>query len=314
MNILITGGAGFIGINLAISFADKGATVSILDNFITSSKNRIIKILTRYNLNLIEADLTLGIPDEIREKTFEQIYHLACPTGVNNLIRLSEEMLVTCAIGTKNILDLAKEQKAKFLLASSSEVYGDPEIFPQKETYSGNVDCRGIRSPYEEGKRFAESLVTMYCRKYGLDGKIVRIFNTYGPNMSESDNRVIPKLLRFSMANLPLTVEGKGLQRRTFLYIDDLITGIKLIMNSDNGIPVFNLGSEQDISILELAQSILYLTNSLSTIEFTDRPDHDHKARMPDLKNVYNLGWQPSVNLKEGLTRTINHIKNNSSY
>ena len=273
MNILITGGAGFIGINLAISFADKGATVSILDNFITSSKNRITKILTRYNLNLIEADLTLGIPDEIREKTFEQIYHLACPTGVNNLIRLSE-----------------------------------------KETYSGNVDCRGIRSPYEEGKRFAESLVTMYCRKYGLDGKIVRIFNTYGPNMSESDNRVIPKLLRFSMANLPLTVEGKGLQRRTFLYIDDLITGIKLIMNSDNGIPVFNLGSEQDISILELAQSILYLTNSLSTIEFTDRPDHDHKARMPDLKNVYNLGWQPSVNLKEGLTRTINHIKNNSSY
>jgi len=212
-------------------------------------------------------------------------------------------------MGTKNVLEQVRKTKAKFLFTSSSEAYGDPQIFPQKEGYTGNVDPTGFRSPYEEGKRFSESLTLMYARKYNIDAKIVRVFNTYGPEMSNGDNRAIPIFLRQALKGEPITVHGKGLQTRTFCFVDDLVEGLITVMEKGTGGHVYNLGSNKEITITKLAELILRLSNSKSGLKFVKRPSHDHQSRLPNLEKIRKLGWSPKTDLKEGLVKTIQWLQ-----
>ncbi|OGG17960.1 hypothetical protein A3D78_07385 [Candidatus Gottesmanbacteria bacterium RIFCSPHIGHO2_02_FULL_39_14] len=304
MRILVTGGAGFIGINLTLKLLKLGHEVTIIDNFITSEKAKINVLRNKKNWQLIVADIGKKLPTELRKMKFNQIYHLACPTGVPNLIPLAEEMLLTSSLGTLNILELAKKNKAKVLFTSSSEVYGDPKEFPQDESYTGNVDCIGIRSPYEEGKRFAESMIAMYVKKYGLTGKIVRIFNTYGPYMSLGDYRVVPRFLFQAIAGEPLTINGDGKQKRTFCYVDDLVNGLLLIMDKGTRGEVYNLGSDEEITIEKLARLIIKITKSKSMIKYLKPLSHDPWRRLPNLNKVTNLRWRRYISLEEGLRLT----------
>ena len=308
MKILITGSAGFIGSHLAEFFLKEGHQVVGLDNFITGDQNNADKFSKYLSLNFIESDIA-DMKEDLRKKLeaqkFDEVYHLACPTGVPNLITLAEEMLLTNSLGTKNILDIARKNNSKVIVASSSEVYGDPLVFPQTEEYSGNVDPIGTRSPYEEGKRFGESLVSMYVRKYSLDARIVRIFNTYGPNMSLADQRVVPKLINQLNNNQPLTVHGNGSQKRTFCYITDLLDGVVLVMKQGTPGEVYNIGSEDEVEIYKLARTLIKISGLSAEIISEPRPSHDHQARMPDLTKIKKLGWQTKINLEEGLLLTL---------
>lgn len=304
MKILITGSAGFIGSHLTKILLEHGHTVVGIDNLITGSPNNIEDQSKNPNFTYVEADVAAldnSLKRDLESNGFSEIYHLACPTGVPNLVTLAEEMLLANSVGTKNILDIADKNRSKIIFTSSSEVYGDPLVFPQTESYPGNVDPAGLRSPYEEGKRFGESLLSMYVRKYDLDARIVRVFNTYGPNMSEDDQRVVPKMLNQIKEGQPLTVHGDGTQRRTFCYISDLIDGILLAMRKGETGGVYNLGSDDEITIHELAKLLLTEAESKSKIIFEPRPEHDHQARMPELTKIKRLGWRPKVSLNEGL-------------
>lgn len=310
MQILITGGAGFIGKNLALKLLKEGYSVVVIDNFITSNRKDFqkflkIKNLTFFEGSIIEPKLIKKIQNKYQ---FDQIYHLACPTGIPNLSKLAYEMLMACSIGTKNILDVARDQKASLVFTSSSEVYGDPEVFPQDENYTGNVDPVGPRSPYEEGKRFSESLVKMYCNKFGIEGKIVRVFNTYGPRMFLKDSRVILKFIQSALAGKDLPVKGEGAQKRTFIFVDDLVLGLETVMKRGKIGEVYNLGSDKETAIIDLARLIIKLTGSKSKIRFIKRETHDHQARLPNLKKIKKLGWEWKVNLKEGLEKTLKSI------
>lgn len=300
MHILVTGAAGLIGSNLCKKLLENGQEVVGVDNLITGSPQNIMKLRKYQKFKFIKHDITKPLPNN-----FELIYHLACPTGVPNLGPLAEEMLLTCSEGTRNILELAKSHHAKVLFTSSSEVYGDPQVFPQDESYTGNVDPVGFRSPYEEGKRFAESLIAMYVRKYKINAKIVRVFNTYGPGMATGESRVIAKFLRQALSGKPLIVQGKGKQKRTFCFMDDLVDGLILVMEKGQSGEVYNLGSDKEISIIKLAKLIIKLTSSKSLIEWMERPSHDHQARLPSLKKVKKLGWKLRTSLEDGLRKTI---------
>jgi len=306
MTILVTGGAGFIGSNLCENLLKNGHRVIAVDNFITGNRLNL-KVLQKYpNFQFIQHDITHPLVSINRQlSTLDQIYHLACPTGVDNLIPLAQEMLLTNSAGTKNVLDLALTSGAKLVFTSSSEIYGDPQVSPQQEKYTGNVDPTGIRSPYEEGKRLSESMVSMYVRKYGLDAKIVRIFNTYGPFMSQKDNRAIPLFLRKALNNEPLPVHGEGKQTRTFCYVDDLIIGLILVADKGKTGDVYNLGSDEQITIYNLACKVIEFANSKSEIKFVERPKHDHQGRKPDLSKIKKFGWWPKISLREGIIRTI---------
>lgn len=306
MHILITGGAGFIGANLTQRLLTEGHTVTVIDNLITSSGENIKQCAANPSFSFINHDIVNDFPGEITAiPHIDQIYHLACPTGVPNLVTLAEEMLLTCSIGTKNVLDLARRHNASIVFSGSSEAYGDPLESPQKESYTGNVDPIGIRSPYEEGKRFSESMVVMYVRKYGLKGKIVRIFNTYGPWMSLDDTRVIPRFMTQAVAGKPVTLHGAGNQKRTFCYVDDLVNGLLTVM--EKGVPaeVYNLGSDKQITIIDLAEKIIEITHSKSIIQTTDRPGHDHQTRKPLLHKINDLGWKQTYSLETGLEKTL---------
>ena len=307
MKILVTGGAGFVGANLCKRLLGDGHEVAAVDNFITGSSKNIRDLKKYPKFTFIKHDITKPWPKnfELLTSNFELIFHLACPTGVNNLVPLAEEMLLTCSIGTRNILELAKKTGATVLFTSSSEVYGDPKVSPQKEDYTGNVDPVGIRSPYEEGKRFSESLTLMYARKYRLDAKIVRVFNTYGPKMSEKDTRVIPQFLRQALSDQPLTIHGKGLQTRTHCYVDDLVNGLILVILKGQKGQVYNVGGEAQISVVDLAKMIVVYTHSKSPLRFVERPLHDHQSRQPDLAKIKKLGWKQKINLEEGIRKTI---------
>lgn len=317
-HILITGGAGFIGSHLCKILLNKGHKVICVDNLITGDKKNINNLFKNSNFKFIELDIAKdslalsGKPgqfshpkdDQPLAETLNYIFHLACPTGVPNLVTLAEEMLLVNSLGTRNVLELARKTKAKVLFASSSEVYGDPQVFPQTEEYTGNVSPIGIRSPYEEGKRFSESLVIMYVRKYNIDARIVRIFNTYGEGMSNKDSRVIPKFLRQVKIGESLTVEGKGEQTRTFCYVDDLIDGLILVLNKGLSGEVYNIGSDKEIRIFDLAKLTIKITKSKSKIKFIKRPTHDHKRRLPDIGKIKKLGWRPKVTLEKGILKT----------
>lgn len=310
MNILVTGVAGHIGSNLCKYILGEGNFVVGVDNFVTGERENLKDLDSASNFTFIESAIEdPSLRTKLASFKFEEIYHLACPTGVPNLVTLAEEMLSATSVGTKNVLEIALKHKAKFLLASSSEVYGDPQVSPQGESYTGNVHPTGLRSPYEEGKRFSESLVAMFVQKYGLDAKIARIFNTYGPNMSDKDQRVIPRFLFAALENEPLTVHGDGSQKRTFLFVDDLITGLALVLTKGKSGEVYNIGSDKEFSILELANLISKITDSKSEIRFSPRPLHDHQSRMPSLEKIKKLGWQPKISLDEGLRRTVSYYK-----
>ncbi len=306
MKILITGAAGFIGSNLAHKLLEEGHQVVGIDNFITGSRKNIEELSSVQNFSFLEADITSLTPAEkISLTVIDQVYHLACPTGVPNLGPLAEEMLLTCSSGTKNILDVALTNKANLVFTSSSEVYGDPETFPQEESYTGNVDPTGLRSPYEEGKRFSEALTVMYARKHGLNAKIVRVFNTYGPRMSDKDTRVIPNFIRQITKGDALTLHGEGDQRRTFCYVDDLVSGLKIIMEKGKVGEVYNLGGDEEITVKDLAGLIAAVREKELKLQYEQRPAHDHQARLPELSRIKELGWSPKINLRDGLTLTL---------
>lgn len=311
--ILVTGGAGFIGFNLCQRLLEAGNTVIAVDNLITSSGENIARLKKSQRFYFFKHDIVKPFPRKILASLdrVNFIYHLACPTGVPNLVKLSEEMLLTCSLGTWNILELAKINKARVIFTSSSEVYGNPLVFPQKESYNGNVDPIGLRSPYEEGKRFSEALITAYIRKYNLNASIVRLFNTYGPFMDSRDLRVIPRFITSIGKNKPLIIYGNGKQKRTFLYIDDLITGLVLVAEKGRRAEVYNIGSTKEITILNLAKLILKLTGKKNKIIFKKSNLADHARRLPSVSKIRKLGWGQSVNLEKGLKKTIDWFRKN---
>lgn len=311
---LVTGGAGCIGSALCHRLLTSGLQVTAVDNLITSDGNNLKKLKKNKRFTFIKYDITKHFTPANKSKlsSLDYIYHLACPTGVSNLVPMAEEMLLTCSEGTRNILELAKSNDARMVFTSSSEVYGDPQKFPQDESYNGNVSAIDTRSPYEEGKRFAEALCAMYARKYSVNVTIARVFNTYGPGASATESRVIPRFLRTVLAGKPIPVAGDGRQTRTFCYVDDLIDGLVLLIKKGKRGQVYNLGGDKEISIFDLAKQIIYLTHSKSIIICVPRPVHDHQRRRPNLSKIKKLGWKQKVSLNEGLKRTIESYSRDS--
>ncbi|PIU01809.1 NAD-dependent dehydratase [bacterium (Candidatus Torokbacteria) CG09_land_8_20_14_0_10_42_11] len=305
--ILVTGGAGFIGSNLIRRLLSEKHKIICVDNLITGSYENIRDWLASPDFIFIDHDITEtmpALPDKI-----DQIYNLACPASPVDFPRYPIKILKVCSNGVNNMLDLAMENQAAILHASTSEIYGDPQVHPQKESYRGYVNTLGVRSCYDEGKRFAESLISSYIRKYKVKAKMVRIFNTYGPGMRANDGRVMPNFINQAMENKPITVYGQGEQTRSFSYVDDLVSGLIKMMESDE-IGPFNLGNPVETKISDLAAKIVKLTGSQSRIEFRPLPQDDPTKRKPDITLAREkLGWEPKVNLNEGLKKTIEYFK-----
>lgn len=304
--ILITGGAGFIGNHLCRYLLEKGGRVICLDNLFSSKRENIKDLLKSKKFTFTKHNIVRPFKPTYK---IDEIYNLACiasPVGYQS--RPLETLLVN-SIGVKNILDLALKNGARFLQTSTSEVYGDPAVHPQKESYWGNVNPNGIRSCYDEGKRFAESLIFTYHRLYKLDVKVVRIFNTYGPKMHPRDGRVISNFLWQALRNKPLTIYGTGRQTRSFCYVSDMVRGLVSMMRSRESGPV-NLGNPGEFTILELAKSIIGLTGSKSALSFSALPGDDPVRRCPDISLAKRvLGWEPIVSLEEGLRLSQPYFK-----
>jgi len=310
--ILVTGGAGFIGSNLCKSLLKQGHNVIAVDNLITGNINNLKEIFDNKQFNFFHLDITEPLFTQVfKNIKIEQIYHLACPTGVPNIKKYGEEMVLTCSLGTINVMEIAKLHQAKLLYTSSAEVYGQPERTPQDENYTGNVNPIGPRSPYEEGKRFSESVLKMYSDKYNMDVDIVRIFNTYGPGMSLSDQRVMPRFVNSIIKNKNFTIYGDGEQTRTFCYIDDLIHGLVLVMQEGNKGEIYNIGGDKQVSIKELALLMKQISGSQNEINYVPHFIEDHRHRQPSTEKVKKLGWQQKISLAEGLKKMLaaNNIK-----
>ena len=300
MRILVTGGAGFIGSHLIDRLMAEGNDVICLDNFYTGHKRNILKWMDHPYFELLRHDITEPIRLEV-----EQIYHLACPASPVHYQYNPVKTVKTNVMGTMNMLGLAKRVKARFLLASTSEVYGDPEVHPQSEDYRGSVNPIGLRSCYDEGKRIAETLAFDYHRQNDVDIRVARIFNTYGPRMLENDGRVVSNLIVQSLRGIPLTVYGDGSQTRSFCYVDDLVEGLMRLMNGDHIGPV-NLGNPDEYTILELANAVQKMVDSKANIKFEPLPQDDPRRRRPDITRAKTwLNWQPKVPLLEGLKLTV---------
>lgn len=304
MRILVTGGAGFIGSHLIDRLMDQGHEVLCLDNFFTGHKHNILKWLDNPYFELIRHDITEPIRLEV-----DQIYHLACPASPVHYQYNPVKTIKTNVIGTLFMLGLAKRVKARFLLASTSEVYGDPDVHPQTEEYRGNVNTIGIRSCYDEGKRVAETLAFDYHRQNGVDIRVARIFNTYGPRMLENDGRVVSNFIVQALRGIPLTVYGDGSQTRSFCYVSDLVEGLIRLMNGESTGPI-NLGNPDEYTILELAEKIQKTVNPDAEIQFNPLPQDDPRQRQPDITKAKTfLGWQPTIPLDEGLKLTIEDFR-----
>ena len=305
--ILVTGGAGFIGSNLIRSLLRENNKILCIDNLITGSYDNIKEWFSCPNFVFIDHDITENIPP-LADK-IDEIYNLACPASPIDFPRYPIKILKACSEGVNRLLDLAMEHQAVFLQASTSEVYGDPEVHPQKESYRGYVNTLGPRSCYDEGKRFAESLIMNYIRKYRLNAKIIRIFNTYGPGMRDNDGRVIPNFINQALENKPITVYGRGNQTRSFSYVDDLVGGLIKMMKSKE-IGPFNLGNPRETKISDLAKTVIKLTGSRSKIKFCPLPEDDPTKRKPDITKAQKLlNWNPVTSLNEGLLKTIQWFK-----
>jgi UDP-glucuronate decarboxylase len=304
MRILVTGGAGFIGSHLIDRLMAQDHEVICLDNFYTGHKRNILKWLGHPNFEMLRHDITEPIRLEV-----DQIYHLACPASPVHYQYNPVKTIKTNVMGTLNMLGLAKRVKARFLLSSTSEVYGDPEIHPQSEDYRGNVNPIGPRSCYDEGKRVAETLAFDYHRQNNVDIRVARIFNTYGSRMLENDGRVVSNFVVQSLKGQPLTVYGDGSQTRSFCYVSDLVEGLMRLMNGEHTGPI-NLGNPDEYTILELAQAVQKMVNPDAEIIFKALPQDDPRRRRPDITKAKTLlGWQPTVPLQEGLTLTIDDFR-----
>ena len=300
--VLITGGAGFIGAHLCRRLLNDGVEVVCMDNLLTGRVANIADLFGRAGFLFVKHDVTdyIHVPGAL-----DAVLHFASPASPADFERLPIEILKVGALGTHKALGVAREKGARFLLASTSECYGDPEVNPQPETYWGNVNPIGIRGVYDEAKRFAEAMTMAYHRYRGVDTRIARIFNTYGPGMRPDDGRMIPSFFVQALAGKPLTVFGDGSQTRSINYVDDLIEGLCRLLDSSVIEPV-NLGNPQELTVLDVAQRILELTGSKSEVEFMDLPPDDPKVRRPDISRALKaLDWQPRVSPEEGLRRTL---------
>lgn len=298
----ITGGAGFLGSHLCDRFLKEGYRVISMDNLITGNLSNISHLDKNPNFKFIKHDVSNYI--DIKED-IGIVLHFASPASPIDYLNYPIQTLKVGSLGTHNALGVAKEKQAKFLLASTSEIYGDPKVHPQPETYYGHVNCIGPRGVYDEAKRFAEAITMAYHKTHGLDTRIARIFNTSGPRMRKNDGRAIPNFINQALKNEPITVYGKGTQTRSFCYVTDLIEGIYLLSQSDVHEPV-NLGNQSELKIIDLAKRIISLTGSKSKIVYKALPIDDPKVRQPDITKAKKLlKWKPSIKLEEGLRETI---------
>jgi UDP-glucuronate decarboxylase len=306
MKILVTGGAGFLGSHLCEKLLSNGHEVVALDNLVTGSKSNIAHLLSNSKFEFIRHDVTFPVYLEV-----EGIFNLACPASPKKYQSDPVQTLKTSVHGAINLLGLAKRTKAKILQASTSEIYGDPKVSPQIETYWGNVNPIGIRSCYDEGKRAAETLFSDYRRQYNLDIRIARIFNTYGPKMSEDDGRVVSNFIVQALNNHPITIYGDGNQTRSFCYVDDLISGLIKLFDQPGVTTPINLGNPVAINMKDLANEIISYTKSDSKIVFKDLPQDDPIDRLPDISNARKtLNWEPLIDREVGLNKTIEYFKN----
>lgn len=304
--VLVTGGAGFLGSHLCDRLLERGCSVVCLDNFFTGSQRNIEHLLAHADFELLQHDVIVPL-----DVAVERIFNLACPASPLHYQRNPVQTIRTSVLGAINMLDLARQNGARILQASTSEVYGDPDVHPQPESYWGRVNPVGIRSCYDEGKRCAETLFFDYQRQYQLDIKVMRIFNTYGPRMQPDDGRVVSNFIVQALQGEALTIYGDGQQTRSFCYVDDLVDGMLSLMDSEAGFsgPV-NLGNPAEFTMLELAEQVLRLTGSRSAIKFMTLPGDDPRQRQPDITLAKSkLGWEPRVGLEDGLTETITYFR-----
>jgi dTDP-glucose 4,6-dehydratase len=302
---LVTGGAGFLGSHLCERMLDEGLEVVAMDNLITGSMANIEHLYGRDGFTFIKHDVTnyIHVPGRL-----DYILHFASPASPIDYLKLPIQTLKVGSLGTHKALGLAKSKGARFLLASTSEVYGDPLVHPQPEEYWGNVNPVGPRGVYDEAKRFAEAITMAYQRHHGVQTRIVRIFNTYGPRMRAGDGRVVPAFICQALNGEPLTVFGDGSQTRSFCFVSDLVDGILRLLYSDHDEPM-NIGNPAEMTVLQFAQEIVKLTGSRSEVSFKDLPVDDPKVRQPDIALARRvLGWEPTVSLADGLSRTIEHF------
>lgn len=317
LKIIIAGGAGFIGSHLSKRLLDEGNMIYCIDNLLTGHKNNIENLMDNPNFAFIEHDITTSF-DAIKDRLQDvhYIFHLASPASPNKKSERSyinhpiETMLVN-SVGTYNLLLLAKEKQAKFLFASTSEIYGNPAVSPQPETYFGNVNPNGVRSVYDEGKRFGEAMTWAFRRTHGLDARIVRIFNTYGQNMQKDDGRVVSAFINQALAGTPLTIFGDGNQTRSFCYIDDMVDGIYRAMFTERTTgEVINLGNPDERTVKELATMVKDMVGAAVQITSEALPEDDPPQRKPDITKAKTLlGWEPKVSLEEGLEKTIEYFR-----
>jgi UDP-glucuronate decarboxylase len=305
--ILVTGGAGFLGSHLCERLVSQGHDVICLDNYFTGRKKNIDGLLDCHNFELLRHDITMPVFLEV-----DQIYNLACPASPVHYQYNAVKTIKTSVLGAINVLGLAKRVRARVLQASTSEVYGDPDVHPQREDYWGHVNPIGIRSCYDEGKRVAETLFFDYHRQNKVDIRVMRIFNTYGPRMHPNDGRVVSNFIVQALRGEDLTLYGKGQQTRSFCYVDDLIDGMMRLMNQDAIIGPVNIGNPGEFTIRELAEQIIKLTGSKSGIVYKPLPSDDPRQRCPDIRLAREkLGWKPTVKLSEGLKKTIEYFREN---
>jgi UDP-glucuronate decarboxylase len=305
MRILVTGGAGFIGSHLCERLLSEKDEIICLDNFFTGSKESIRSLLGHYNFEVLRHDIILPVELEV-----ERIYNLACPASPVHYQLDPVRTIQANVLGVTNMLELAKRTRARILQASTSEVYGDPRVHPQPESYWGNVNPIGARSCYDEGKRVAETLMFDYHRQHGVGIKVARIFNTYGPRMALNDGRVVSNFIIQALSNQDLTVYGDGEQTRSFCYVDDLVDGLVRLMECDGFTGPVNLGNPGEFTILQLAQTVIRMTSSRSKVVFKPLPSDDPLQRKPDIALArQTLGWEPRVPLEQGLSRTIAYFE-----
>ena len=306
MNVVITGGSGFVGSYLCEKLINDGHEIFVVDNLLTGSTENINHLMHNENFSFIEHDVQNHI--EIENKV-DYVLHFASAASPKAYTEHPVNTLKAGSVGTINTLGLAKKHDAEYLLASTSEVYGDPLISPQTEEYWGNVNPNGERSMYDEAKRFAEAAVATYSRSYDLKTKIVRIFNTYGPRMQLNDGRVVTNFIVQALKNENITIYGDGSQTRSFSYVEDTVAGIISLMNSSE-YDVFNIGNPNEMTVGQLAEKIIELTDSTSEIKYLELPNDDPKQRKPDItKAKTKLNWEPKVNLEDGLTKTIKWVE-----
>ena len=306
-NVLVTGGGGFLGSHLCERLLKQGCEVICVDNFYTGNKENLVHLLDNPYFEVIRHDICFPLYVEV-----DEIYNLACPASPVHYQSDPIQTIKTSVHGSINILGLAKRTKAKVLQASTSEIYGDPTVHPQKEDYWGNVNSIGLRSCYDEGKRCAETLFFDYWRQEKVPVKVIRIFNTYGPRMHPNDGRVVSNFIVQALQELPITIYGDGNQTRSFCYVDDLIEGMIRFMETDNNIPgPINLGNPRELKIIEIANKIKQMTGSSSEIVFHKLPIDDPKQRKPDISRAkFMLKWEPKIDLEEGLFSTIEYFDN----